>query len=157
MTSTLIALLLSAVSAGGGSGQVRGSPHDLTRGTATTSALPAAPEGGGACAFCHASHGAGAGLSSRTDPSTLHVPYASGSMAARPGAPSFGDALGQALGQVEALQQAGDAQATAAANGQGNLHELSMSLEKADIAMRVAAKVRNKLVEAYQEVMRMPV
>ena len=77
--------------------------------------------------------------------------------AARPGAASFGDALGQALGQVEALQQAGDAQASAAANGQGNLHELSLALEKADIGMRVASKVRNKLVEAYQEVMRMPV
>jgi flagellar hook-basal body complex protein FliE len=77
--------------------------------------------------------------------------------AARPGAPSFGDALGQALGQVEALQLAGDAQATAAANGQGNLHEMSLALEKADISMRVAAKVRNKLVEAYQDVMRMPV
>ena len=77
--------------------------------------------------------------------------------AARPGAASFGDALGQALGQVEALQQAGDAQASAAANGQGNLHELSLALEKADISMRVATKVRNKLVEAYQDVMRMPV
>jgi flagellar hook-basal body complex protein FliE len=78
--------------------------------------------------------------------------------AQRPGAGgSFVDALGQALGQVEALQQAGDAQATAAANGQGNLHEVALALEKADISMRVAAKVRNKLVEAYQEVMRMPV
>jgi flagellar hook-basal body complex protein FliE len=77
--------------------------------------------------------------------------------AARPGTGSFTDALGQALGQVEALQQAGDLQATAAANGQGNLHEVALALEKADISMRVAAKVRNKLVEAYQEVMRMPV
>jgi len=77
--------------------------------------------------------------------------------AARPGAATFSDALGQALAQVEGLQQAGDAQATAAANGAGNLHEVALALEKADVAMRVAAKVRNKLVEAYQEVMRMPV
>ena len=54
--------------------------------------------------------------------------------AARPGAASFADALGQALGQVEAAQQEGDAQSAP-----------------------LAAKVRNKLVEAYQEVMRMPV
>jgi len=70
---------------------------------------------------------------------------------------SFADALGQALAQVEGLQQAGDAQAAAAANGAGNLHEVALALEKADVSMRVAAKVRNKLVEAYQEVMRMPV
>ena len=79
------------------------------------------------------------------------------SPAARPGAASFTDALGQALAQVEGLQQAGDVQATAAAQGEGNLHEVALALEKADITMRVAAKVRNKLVEAYQEVMRMPV
>lgn len=77
--------------------------------------------------------------------------------APRPAGGGFADALGQALGQVEALQQAGDAQAAAAANGQGNLHEVALALEKADVSMRVAAKVRNKLVEAYQEVMRMPV
>ena len=77
--------------------------------------------------------------------------------AARPGAASFSDALGQALGQVEAAQQEGDAQVAAAAGGAGNLHEVALALEKADISMRVAAKVRNKLVEAYQEVMRMPV
>jgi len=77
--------------------------------------------------------------------------------APRPGAASFSAALGQALGQVEALQQAADVQSAAVANGQGNLHEVALALEKADIGMRVAAKVRNKLVEAYQEVMRMPV
>ena len=76
---------------------------------------------------------------------------------ARPGAPTFADALGQALGQVEAAQQEGDAQVAAAAGGAGNLHEVALALEKADISMRVAAKVRNELVEAYQEVMRMPV
>ena len=77
--------------------------------------------------------------------------------AARPGAASFADALGQALGQVEAAQQEGDAQSALAASGAGNLHEVALALEKADISLRVAAKVRNKLVEAYQEVMRMPV
>jgi flagellar hook-basal body complex protein FliE len=76
---------------------------------------------------------------------------------ARPGGAAFADALGQALGQVEALQQAGDVQSAAVANGAGNLHEVALALEKADVSMRVAAKVRNKLVEAYQEVMRMPV
>lgn len=77
--------------------------------------------------------------------------------AAQPGAASFAGMLGQALGQVESLQLAGDAQASAAANGEGNLHEVALALEKADIGMRVASKVRNKLVEAYQEIMRMPV
>ena len=80
---------------------------------------------------------------------------------ATPAAPAagagFGEALGKALAQVDALQQAGDQQAAAVAHGAGNLHEVSLALAKADIAMRVAEKVRTKLVETYQEVMRMPV
>jgi len=78
--------------------------------------------------------------------------------ATRPGGGQpFAEALGHAMAQVEALQQAGDQQANLAANGAGNLHELALSLEKADVAIRAAAKIRNKLVDAYQEIMRMPV
>lgn len=70
---------------------------------------------------------------------------------------SFADALGEAIQRVDGLQQDADQQAAAVANGGGNLHETALALEKADVALRVAAKVRNKLVEAYQEVMRMQV
>lgn len=77
--------------------------------------------------------------------------------AAKPGAASFADALGQALGAVEKLQVAADGEVQRSAMGEGNLHETAIALEKADVAMRVATKVRNKLVEAYQEVMRMSV
>ena len=70
---------------------------------------------------------------------------------------SFADALGQAIQRVDALQVEADRQAAGVANGGGNLHETALALEKADVALRVATKVRNKLVEAYQDVMRMPV
>jgi len=69
----------------------------------------------------------------------------------------FGGVMAEALGKVEALQTGADQEATKVARGEGNLHELSISLEKADVAMRVAVKVRNKLVDAYNEVMRMSV
>jgi|SRR6266536_3462741 len=84
--------------------------------------------------------------------------------AARPGAlsepaqgGSFADALGQALQSVDKLQLDADKSAEAVAMGGGNLHETALALEKADVAMRVATKVRNKLVDAYQEIMRMNV
>ena len=76
---------------------------------------------------------------------------------ARPEGGTFGSALGEALARAEALQGAADAQAARSALGEGNLHETALALEKADVAMRVATRVRNKLVEAYQEVMRMSV
>ncbi|SRR6266545_1277913 len=73
------------------------------------------------------------------------------------GGGSFSDALGQALGGVEKLQLDADRNAEQVALGGGNLHETALALEKADTAMRVAMKVRNKLVDAYQEIMRMSV
>jgi flagellar hook-basal body complex protein FliE len=69
----------------------------------------------------------------------------------------FGQELSSALNGVEKLQLQADDEAAKAALGGGNLHELSLALEKADVAMRVATKVRNKLVDAYHEIMRMSV
>jgi len=34
---------------------------------------------------------------------------------------------------------------------------MSLALEKADVAMRLAVKVRNKLLDAYNEIMKMGV
>lgn len=69
----------------------------------------------------------------------------------------FGAALQDALNGVERAQVEADFESSKAALGGGNLHELSIALEKADIAMRVATKVRNKVVDAYHEIMRMSV
>ncbi len=80
----------------------------------------------------------------------------SGDAAAKAG-PSFADALGDAIAQVDGLQRSADGEAAKAAMGAGNLHETALALEKADVAMRVLTKVRNKIVDAYQEVMRMSV
>jgi flagellar hook-basal body complex protein FliE len=70
-------------------------------------------------------------------------------------AKGFGDVIKQAVQNVDAQQAAADNEAQKVARGDGNLHELSLALEKADVSMRVAMKVRNKLVDAYNEVMRM--
>src|SRR2546430_6184988 len=70
---------------------------------------------------------------------------------------TFTGELSKALGEVDKLQVEADQQAKMVAEGGGNLHEMSLSLEKADISMRLAMKVRNKLVDAYNEIMRMSV
>ena len=77
--------------------------------------------------------------------------------AQKTGQVSFAETLGQALGSVDKMQVEADDQASKVAMGGGNLHEMSLALEKADISMRLAVKVRNKLVEAYNEIMRMGV
>ena len=73
------------------------------------------------------------------------------------GPSSFAETLAGALQKVDNMQIEADGQAEKVAMGGGNLHEMSLALEKADVSMRLAMKVRNKLVEAYQEIMRMSV
>jgi len=70
-------------------------------------------------------------------------------------AAQFGSELGKAIGEIDKLQGAADTQVDAVARGAGNIHEMALSLEKADVAMRLAMRVRNKLVDTYNEIMRM--
>ena len=69
----------------------------------------------------------------------------------------FADALSKAVNAVDQMQVKSDEEAAKIAGGAGNLHEAALAMEKADVAMHLAVKVRNKIVEAYQEVMRMTV
>ncbi|MEN9800509.1 MAG: hypothetical protein RL653_4206 [Pseudomonadota bacterium] len=85
--------------------------------------------------------------------SAVRAPSTSGAT----GGADFEGALQNAVSSVEQLQQDADVQASKVAMGEGNLHEMAIALEKADIGLRVMTKARNKLVEAYQEVMRMQV
>lgn len=68
---------------------------------------------------------------------------------------SFRSELGKAIGEIDNLQTAADAQADAVAHGAGNLHEMALALEKADVAMRLAMRIRNKLVDTYNDIMKM--
>jgi flagellar hook-basal body complex protein FliE len=68
---------------------------------------------------------------------------------------SFSGELGKALEAVDKLQLGADQQARMVAEGGGNLHEMAIAMEKADVSMRLALKVRNKVVDAYNEIMRM--
>ncbi len=86
-------------------------------------------------------------------PLPLEIPRAT---PAAPG-PSFSEALGSAIRKVDALQGQADGESEKLALGGGNLHETALALEKADVALRVMTKVRNKVVEAYQDIMRMGV
>jgi flagellar hook-basal body complex protein FliE len=72
-------------------------------------------------------------------------------------AAAFAGELGRALGEVDKLQIEADQQASQVAQGAGNIHEMALALEKADVAMRMAVRVRNKVVDTYNEIMRMGV
>ena len=70
----------------------------------------------------------------------------------------FMDALAQAIDQVDQDIKAADRAAEAFASGaNGNIHEVMIITEKAELSFRLASAVRNKLLEAYREIMRMQV
>ena len=72
--------------------------------------------------------------------------------------PSFAAVLEESLAQVSTLQhQADQAIAELASGGTTSLHETMLALDKADQSFRLMMQVRNKIVEAYQEVLRMQV
>ena len=71
---------------------------------------------------------------------------------------SFTDMLKEGLGQVNSLQLASDDLAARFAAGEtDNIHELLIAGQKADVALQLATSIRTKLIEAYQEIMRMQI
>lgn len=76
----------------------------------------------------------------------------------RTGEKSFGDVLKDMLKDVNAMQaEADDAIARVQIENAGSIHEAMIALEKADLSFRAMMQVRNKILEAYNEVMRMQV
>lgn len=70
----------------------------------------------------------------------------------------FSTHLKNALGEVNDLQQqASQAIEQLVGEGKGDLQETMVALEKADVSFRLMMQIRNKVLEAYQEIMRMQV
>lgn len=67
---------------------------------------------------------------------------------------SFTDTLKNSLKKVNDLQEEKEAMIKSFAAGEKqNVHELMITLQKAGIAMQMTTAVRNKLLEAYREIM----
>jgi len=76
------------------------------------------------------------------------------------GAPpsSFGEVLKEALQHVDGLQKEANQEIQhLSVDGSTNIHQVMIATEKADLSFRLMMQVRNKIVDAYQEVMRMQV
>jgi len=70
----------------------------------------------------------------------------------------FGQVLKDSLDEVNRLQQQADVAISALATGKDvSLHETMIAMEQADVSFRLMMEVRNKIVEAYQEILRIQV
>ena len=91
--------------------------------------------------------------------STLPATEAKGSTEAK-GATraSFGELLADGLGKVNAQHAEADHAAEQLAVGQASsVHDVVLSVAKADLAFRMVLEIRNRLIESYQEVRRMQI
>ena len=71
---------------------------------------------------------------------------------------SFADVLKNKVQEINELQlDADNAISRVELEDSGSIHEAMIALEKASISFRTMMQVRNKILEAYQEVMRMQV
>ncbi|WP_425806947.1 flagellar hook-basal body complex protein FliE [Desulfitobacterium sp. Sab5] len=68
----------------------------------------------------------------------------------------FGQFLSDALNQVDALQKTADAASIGLATGQiQDIHTVMIALQKASLSLNMTVEARNKVLDAYQEIMRM--
>ena len=72
--------------------------------------------------------------------------------------PSFAEILKNSIQEVNALQKEADSAVQELVQGKTeNVSEVLTAVEKADLAFRALMQVRNKLIEAYEEINRLRV
>jgi len=70
----------------------------------------------------------------------------------------FGALLKDAISTVNDLQQQSDQEIQKIMTGESDeLHTAVVAMQKADVSFQMMMQVRNKIVQAYQEVLRMPI
>ncbi|GIW08389.1 MAG: hypothetical protein KatS3mg060_3194 [Dehalococcoidia bacterium] len=88
----------------------------------------------------------------------IATPGLSSSQPSSANADLFGRMLTDAIGTLAELQATADAKAQALAAGQDvDLHDVMIAQEQSSLAFQFGLQVRNKIVEAYQDVMRMAI
>ena len=81
-----------------------------------------------------------------------------GDAAAPPAGAGFGDALGTRRAGRSSRPPARPTPPSAGMlDGTGDVHDAMIALQHADMMLQLTVQIRNKLVQAYQDIMRMPV
>jgi len=71
--------------------------------------------------------------------------------------PSFGAMLKEAMGSVVEAGRKSDAQTQAMAAGKANIVDVVTAVAETEVAVETLVSVRDRVVQAYEEIMRMPI
>ena len=75
--------------------------------------------------------------------------------ATQPPRTSFGEMLLQSINQVSRLQHEADASIEKLATGkQTDIHQTMIAVEKAEVSFELLMQIRNKVISAYENIMR---
>jgi len=94
-------------------------------------------------------HSIGSSLPPLSTPAKL-APAGSGDQA-------FGDTLSRLAEKVSETGAAANDAVARMIDGTGDPHEAMIAIQQSDMTFQFAVQVKNKFVQAYQEIMRMPV
>ena len=72
-------------------------------------------------------------------------------------ASDFSKIIGNMVDKVDSMQNEAENTVQNFAAGKADFLQVVMGLNKADLSLKMAVEVRNKAVEAYQEIMRMSI
>jgi flagellar hook-basal body complex protein FliE len=73
------------------------------------------------------------------------------------GGPSFGDLLKDALGSVVDGGRKADAQSVAMASGKANVMDVVTAVAETDVKVSTLVSVRDKVIAAYEDIMKMTI
>ena len=73
------------------------------------------------------------------------------------GGSSFDDTLKRLVDSVEGSSAQANTAVTGMLDKSVDVHDAMIALQRAEMSLQLAIQIRNKLVQAYQDVMRMPV
>lgn len=80
-----------------------------------------------------------------------------GSGSTQPTGETFADSLAGLLASVDETAGTANDAVSNMLTGKGDVHEAMIALQRAETTLQLTVQVRNKLVQAYQDVMRMPI
>jgi flagellar hook-basal body complex protein FliE len=67
---------------------------------------------------------------------------------------TFGKLLNEAIQQVNDVEKTSQGELQQFLGNESDLHSVMIALEKADLSFQLMMQVRNKIVQAYQEIMK---
>ena len=84
-----------------------------------------------------------------------------GALPPAPAAPAaesgFADLLTNVMGDMTAASRAAETQMASAVQGQGSLIDVVTAVSSAEASLETVMAVRDQVIQAYQEIMRMPI